>query len=192
MKNDEQPITKRNILSQIASCSSRWAGYLQWQIELKSLFSPLGSKDWTEIFPCMRKTVGDRCKKSLETTEVPRWLSGSHNQQSLELHGVGDALEWTYAVVVYLRAEEEGGKLSFIAAKTKVAPVKQVSLPRLELCAATLPVQLIAYLREVLKLQVTAVHIWLNSTAFELDTSSSTRSRASSRLTLCDGRVHGG
>jgi len=87
---------------------------------------------------------------SLETIEIPR-LSGSHNQQSLKLHSFADAAELTYAAVIYPQAEEEDGKLWF-AAKTKVAPIKQVSLPRLELCAAAVLVQLVAYLREALKL----------------------------------------
>jgi len=116
----------------------------------------------------MRKIVGygDRCKKNCrlgETIEVP-CLSGSRNQQ-LELHSFADASERAYGAIVYPQAEEEGGKLS-LAAKTKVAPVKQVSQPRLELCAAL--VRLVAYLREALKLL--SPHLTGLNSDFELDT----------------------
>ncbi|XP_029673018.1 uncharacterized protein LOC115241410 [Formica exsecta] len=76
----------------------------------------------------------------LEEIRVPRHVQLSRSSSSIEFHGFADASERAYAAVVYVRAETcEGQKeVKLIAAKTKVAPLKTVSLPRLELCAATL------------------------------------------------------
>ena len=51
----------------------------------------------------------------------------------------------TYAAVVYVRIDEGNGlsRVSLLTAKTKVAPVKTVSIPNLELCGAVLLTKLI-------------------------------------------------
>ncbi|KRX86736.1 hypothetical protein T4E_475 [Trichinella pseudospiralis] len=63
----------------------------------------------------------------------------------LELHGFGDASEAAYAAVVYLRATQSTGvtRVSFVPAKSEVAPLKKLSVPRLELSAALLCVRLV-------------------------------------------------
>lgn len=40
--------------------------------------------------------------------------------------------------------------INFVAAKTKVAPIKRLSIPQLELCGAQLLAELIYYVREAL------------------------------------------
>ena len=74
----------------------------------------------------------------LQLISVPRCLDPFHNSYQ-EIHGFCDASEKAYAAVVYLRCcQSDSVRVTIIAAKTKVAPLKQVSLPRLELCAALL------------------------------------------------------
>lgn len=62
-----------------------------------------------------------------------------------QLYGFCDASEKGYAAVVYLRFVDLSSQISvvLIAGKSKVAPLKRVSLPRLELCAAALLADLI-------------------------------------------------
>ncbi len=62
-----------------------------------------------------------------------------------QLHGFSDASEKAYAGVVYLRLVDTNGHIhtSFVIAKTKVAPIKRLTIPRLELCGARLLAQLL-------------------------------------------------
>lgn len=101
----------------------------------------------------------------LRAIRVPRRIVIDLPDRDIELHGFADASERGFAAVVYLRQKAGNGwTVSLLAAKTKVAPLKQVSLPRLELCAATLLIRLAAYLRTTLGLQLISVHCWSDST----------------------------
>ena len=59
---------------------------------------------------------------------------------SVQLHGFSDTSETAYARVVYLRKTDSQGNThtSLVTSKTKVAPIKRLTLPRLELCGANL------------------------------------------------------
>ncbi|KRY74216.1 hypothetical protein T4A_7639 [Trichinella pseudospiralis] len=83
----------------------------------------------------------------------------------LELHGFGDASEAAYAAVVYLRATQSTGvtRVSFVPAKSEVAPLKKLSVPRLELSAALLCVRLVRYVLQELALPVDACYCWSDS-----------------------------
>ena len=54
----------------------------------------------------------------------------------MELHGFCDASEQAYAAVIYLRMMGLDGKIqvSLVTSKTKVAPIKRLTIPHLELC----------------------------------------------------------
>lgn len=78
-------------------------------------------KKWTEALPY------------LQNIRIPRCIFPSASSGTLI--GFADASERAYGVVVYVKTSTS---VMFVAAKTKVAPLKQVSLPRLELMAAVL------------------------------------------------------
>ncbi|XP_029664371.1 uncharacterized protein LOC115236213 [Formica exsecta] len=67
---------------------------------------------------------------------------------------------------MYLRTETWDGKIdvTLLGAKTKVAPLKQVTLPRLELCAATLLSWLVGHISRVLEASDIPMHLWSDST----------------------------
>lgn len=101
----------------------------------------------------------------LEEIRLPRWFRCDDPACILELYGFSDASERAYAAVVYLRAIVDGQpSTSLIVAKTKVAPLRRVSIPRLDLCAAALLAKLAEHTRLTLSLETTAVHLWTDST----------------------------
>ena len=77
----------------------------------------------------------------LEHLYIPRCYTDFHLSQNpnMELHVFGDASE-AYATAVYLRVVPEDGKAcnSLVMSDTRVAPVRKISLPRLELMAAVI------------------------------------------------------
>ena len=60
--------------------------------------------------------------------------------KELQLHVFCDASTTAYAAVVYMRHETSQGTthVKMMTAKTRVAPIKCICVPRMELCAALL------------------------------------------------------
>lgn len=75
---------------------------------------------------------------------IPRHYFDNKNVKQLQLHIFVDASENAFAAVGYWRYITNCGKIgmSFVSAKTKTAPLKPLTIPRLELQAAVLGVRL--------------------------------------------------
>lgn len=84
----------------------------------------------------------------------------------MELHGFSDASQLAYAGVVYLRMIDQHGDIhiSLVVSKTKVAPIKRLTIPRLELCGAHLLSQLLHHCKIVFNLPPDKVFAWTDST----------------------------
>lgn len=68
---------------------------------------------------------------------------------------------------VYLRVHGEDPEhsiTSLVTAKTKVTPLKRITIPRLELCAALLLARLATSVRTSLELDLVPIHLWTDST----------------------------
>ncbi|XP_066600040.1 uncharacterized protein [Prorops nasuta] len=70
-----------------------------------------------------------------------------------------------YAAAVYLRITNSSGEsqVSLLIAKSKVAPVKTISIPNLELCGAVLLVKIFKYIQRLESLQNLHVTCWSDS-----------------------------
>ncbi|CAK1590149.1 unnamed protein product [Parnassius mnemosyne] len=128
----------------------------------------LAGIEWDEAVP---KSILDEWLayreelKLLETINIPRWVH-TNVGDSVELHGFCDASNSAYAAVIYIRVIDSSGAInvSLLTAKTKVAPVKQVSIPRLELCGAVLLSRLILETARVLGIEKHNIRAWTDST----------------------------
>ncbi|UYV61856.1 hypothetical protein LAZ67_1006861 [Cordylochernes scorpioides] len=74
-------------------------------------------------------------------------------------------IQVAYAAVFYIGSQFKSGqvKVSLIASKTRVAPLKMISIPRLELCAALLLATFYDTIRNSLCLQIDRVILWTDS-----------------------------
>ena len=98
---------------------------------------------------------------------IPRCYSSKESQVvTTEIHGFSDASELAYAAVVYLRISDASDhtQISLVMSKSKVAPIKRLTIPRLELCGAQLLAQLIHHVRRVLDVPLSHVYAWTDST----------------------------
>ncbi len=83
-----------------------------------------------------------------------------------EVHIFCDASERAYGCVGYLRTEDphDQVEVAFITARSRVAPKKQISVPRLELCATLTGAQLAHLLQWELTVNIARVILWTDST----------------------------
>ena len=84
-----------------------------------------------------------------------------------ELHHFADASQTAYGTVSYTKLVNENSRThcSFFAGKSRVAHVKQMTIPRLELSAAVLAVRMNQTLQEEFQSKVDKTVIWSDSTA---------------------------
>ena len=127
----------------------------------------LAGIDWDDLLPEELKSVYQEFRRtlpSLENLTIPRWTKVTKGSQ-LELHGFCDASQKAYAAVVYLRVKDNDEfYCNILAAKTKVAPTKPVTLPRLELMGAVYLSKLITKVKTALKMPTIPIYCWRDST----------------------------
>ncbi|XP_066585528.1 uncharacterized protein [Prorops nasuta] len=161
--------TKRNVLS----CLARLFDPLGWLspviVRAKILLQDLWilKIDWDTPLPSdILNRWLSYCNNLSKVTEisVDRWL-GPISAAKCELHGFADASMRAYAAAIYLRSADNEGKyrVSLIIAKTKVAPVKTVTIPNLELCGAVLLVKLFKYIRRLDLFKDIPITAWSDS-----------------------------
>lgn len=145
-------ITKRSILSE----SSRVFDPLGFLAPITIVFKILLQRLWLKQCSWDEQITGDLEKKwkdirtnmhYIENLRIPRWPGTKSN--NYQLHGFCDASESAYAAVVYCRSTSHNGDIftTLLAAKTRVSPIKQLSIPRLELCGALLLIRLLQALK---------------------------------------------
>lgn len=168
---DIAPNTKRSILSAIAKLydplgwvtpvtitakifmQQLWRSKLSWDdVTSETLFSR-----WKEIYFRLQ---------SLENLKIPRWSGCSSNITPAKLHGFADASTCAYAAVIYLKVISQSNhvNITLLAAKSKVAPLKPLNIPRLELSAALFLTRVMDFVREALDYSHLPCYCWTDST----------------------------
>ena len=79
----------------------------------------------------------------------------------IQLHGFCDSSIRGYGCSIYLRVEDIHGNIlcNLLTAKSRVAPIKKKSLPKLELCGAKLLSALYDSIKSTLKREVSEVFL---------------------------------
>lgn len=99
--------------------------------------------NWDDKLPLDLSKKWDNFSKNipqLSTLAIPRWLFSPKVIAEIQLHGFSDASLQVYSVCVYVRVIYSESSLSsnLLCSKSRIAPLKTVSLPRLELCGTVL------------------------------------------------------
>ncbi|XP_062712976.1 uncharacterized protein LOC109417462 [Aedes albopictus] len=173
--NEHQILTKRQVLCFIARLFDP-LGLLGATITSAKIFmqrlwclkNEQGQNlQWDDPLPEM---VGEEWRTfhqqlpSLNKLRIPRCVIGS-DSVSVEYHCFSDASTVAYGATIYVRSQRDDGAVSvhLLTSKSKVAPLKVQSLPRLELCGALLAAQLWEKVAESLKTDG-RVQFWTDST----------------------------
>ena len=144
----ENPImSKRKLLSELAKIFDPFGWLAPVIIVIKIIMQDLWKTHlgWDDTLPLelQSKWLNLRSNlKNLESISIPRWLGIS---QPYDLYGFADSSSKAYGAVVYVRNSSQE-RLQLVMSKTKVAPIKEVTIPRLELCAALLLAELINFI----------------------------------------------
>ncbi|XP_062712488.1 uncharacterized protein LOC134289857 [Aedes albopictus] len=163
------PPTKRSILSAVSKHFDPLGLTAPVIIRAKMLLQEL----WLQ--PCgwdeeVSDTIQD--KWNSYCTDLPKIVSYRVERYAflpnsyVQLHTFADASQQAYGACIYARSTDVEGavKVRLIASKSKVAPLKRVSIPRLELSAAVLAARLHKRVSEALDMPITASHFWSDST----------------------------
>ncbi|XP_052849035.1 uncharacterized protein LOC128260253 [Drosophila gunungcola] len=156
--------SKRQVLSDVARIFDPLGVLSPVVVQFKILFQELWLLDlcWDTELPPKVAEWWNKCRNDLNALQelrMPRFIDNKENH--IELHGFSDASIKAYSAVVYSRLVRSNGtvSVSLIAGKTTVAPLKQQSLPRLELCGALLLIN-----QNALQHKDIVIHAWCDST----------------------------
>lgn len=161
--------TKRIVLSEVSKLFDPLGLLAPVIIRAKIMLQRLWlqSLEWDEPLPREIMEMWMQFKEEIPTInniKINRWIQSLPDSR-MELHGFADASEMAFAAVVYARIIDKDNNIytNIIAAKTRVAPLKQISLPRLELCGAVLLTKLLAVVKKSLSVQDEMCYAWTDS-----------------------------
>lgn len=171
LSREPGPVTKRKIISHIAKLYDPLGWVAPSVIIAKILIQKLwiAGLDWDEEVTTKMLIEWNTYLDGLSLlsqVKIPRWLGTKSDDTLVELHGFSDASKAAYAAAVYIRVIDADGniRVTLVTAKTKVAPIKQVSIPRLELCGAVMVTKLLVEVARVMGIDISNVRAWTDST----------------------------
>ena len=165
--------TKRNLLSVSASIYDPLGLIAPITARIKTIFQILckDKLNWDEIIPSNIASVWNKFLdelKRLREIRQQRCVFNLHlsSKFRIELHGFSDSSLELYCAVIYLRFISDCGvTVSFLASKTKVAPLKKLTIPRLEFLGCLLLSKLIKEVLEGVngRIEVDDIYCWSDS-----------------------------
>ncbi|XP_077497846.1 uncharacterized protein LOC144108501 [Amblyomma americanum] len=166
-----KPDTKRSMLQTTARIYDPLGWLSPFIVRAKILFQNLWQRnvEWDDPLP---SDVAERWLtwhgelKHLSEVQVPRYYGADVNGQSTktDLHIFADASPVAYGAVAYVTiASEDGLNSTVVMSKSRVAPLKELTLARLELMACLLAARLCSYILSTIELHPGRVILWTDS-----------------------------
>ena len=131
-----------------------WREKLPWDQQIPEPYLSQWQR-WLEELPHVITISIPRCYK----------IQSLRNSSIVQLHNFADASRRGYPAVSYLRFVDQNGVIhcSFVMGKTRNAPIKEWTIPRLELQAAVLAARLSKTILRELDLPVCQTFFWSDS-----------------------------
>ncbi|GFT82462.1 integrase catalytic domain-containing protein [Trichonephila clavipes] len=129
-----------------------WKIKLDWSEQLP----PDAMEEWMNFYQKLAK---------VNNFKIPRCILLPATIR-IEIHGFSDASERAYAAVVYIKCFNESGQSQtrLLCSKSRVAPLKTLTIPRLELSAALLLSRLVKKVVPILQLSIHKIWMRTDST----------------------------
>ena len=173
-QEQEVAMTKRGMLKCTASIFDPLGIVSPFVVRAKLLLQRLWSMnfDWDQplegdVLHAWEAWLSER--RSLMSIKTPRCYKADLRDpvSRAELHVFGDASQDAFAAVAYLRQVSSDGQVScsLVMSRTRNAPLKQISIVRLEVQAAVLAVRLGRTLQREISTPLDAVYYWTDSKA---------------------------
>ena len=168
----DKPLTRRGVLSTISSIYDPMGLAAPFLMTGKRILQGLCSAkmDWDDEVGEKDRALWEKWRNQLpllENIEVTRCFKphGFGRVMSANLHHFSDASQIGYGQSSYLRLVDVDGHVhcSLVMGKSRVAPLKPVTIPRLELTAATVSVKVGAMLESELPYDNISSTYWTDS-----------------------------
>lgn len=163
-------ITKRELLTLISKVYDPMGWMQPIIITAKLLMQETWKTDcgWDEQLPDHLMMKWRNCRDNLShinSIKIPRWIGFSQKIRKFELHGFADASQVAYGSVIFSRIiyDDDIIVVRQITAKSRVAPMKMLSIPRLELKGALLMADLMEKVKLSLDMDNTPIFAWIDS-----------------------------
>ena len=168
----DKPLSKRGMLSELSSVYDPLGFVASFLLHGRKIIQILSRQElgWDEI-------VSDEVAKdwvewksklpALENLRISRCIKpvGFGKIMRSSIHHFSDASEGGYGQSSYLRLKDDQGKIHcvLLIGKSRVSHLKYISIPRLELIAATLSVKVSLLLRQELGIPINKEYFWTYS-----------------------------
>ena len=168
-----KPTTRRGILSIVSSVYDPLGFVSPCILQAKFILQELCRKHlkWDEPIPIedeklwisWLQDLPKLANFSISRCFVP---PGFGEAKLYELHHFSDASQQAYGCVSYLRAINEKGEIhcALVMAKSRLSPLKMITIPRLELSAAVLATRIDYLIRKEIELPIERSKFWTDST----------------------------
>nr|XP_021331373.1 uncharacterized protein LOC110439581 [Danio rerio] len=167
-----KPFTRRGVLSTVNSVFDPLGLLAPVTIQGRALLRELTSEsaDWDTSLPEVKLNKWVAWRSSLQELEKLH-VSRTYTKTSLteavhtELCVFSDASTKAIGAVAYLKVLQKDGQVEvgFVMGKAKLAPLSEPTIPRLELCAAVLAVEMADLIKDELDLELNDIKFFTDS-----------------------------
>jgi len=168
-RSDSKQTTMSSVLSQIASIydpigwlgpviitaklfmKKLWTRQLKWNCKLPEDLQ----EEWNEFYDSL---------SSISSIKIQRQIT-CIKPVAIQLHGFCDASISAYGIAIYARSVDTSGAIHcrLVTAKSRVAPSRQITLARLELCGLVLLATVMRRISKILNIVDSNVYLWSDS-----------------------------